>query len=433
MVASVTKAQDKPKLRIFLGSVGDVKQDQEIVDRWAAQNNVDVEVVLGPQSATDYLAQLQQQFAAKSSDLDLIQFDVIWPGILAPNMVDLGPALKEAGIADKFYPRIMQNNTVDGKLVGIPWFTDAGLLYYRTDLLQKYGYTDPPKSWDELQTMAQKIQDGERAAGNSEFWGFVWQGNSYEGLTCDALEWQFANGGGSIVENDKTISVNNAKAVEAFERAKGWVGTISPEGVTTYQEEDARRVFQAGNAAFMRNWPYAYVLGQGGADGKQETSVKDKFAVTVLPGGAAALGGWQLGVSAYSKNVDLASQLAVWLTSPEQQKERWLKLSNLPTMPELYKDADILKASPWIENLVPVFENASPRPSTVTAAKYNDVSTAYFTAVHDILTGKSDAQSSVEDLEVKLQDILGPDFKTGAPPAMGSMEEQMTPEATASS
>src|SRR5262249_31980516 len=149
-------------------------------------------------------------------------------------------------------------------------------------------------------------------------------------------------------------------------------------------------VFQAGNAAFMRNWPYAYVLGQGGADGKTETAIKDKFDVAPLPSGdsgsgAAALGGWQLGVSAYSKNPDLASKLAIWLVSPAQQKERWLRLTNLPTMPAIYKDADVVKATPWVTNLVPVFENASPRPSTVTASKYNDVSVAYFTAVHDVL------------------------------------------------
>ncbi len=410
-----TKAQT-PKLRIFLGSVGDVKQDQEIVDRWAKENNVEVEVVLGPQSATDYLAQLQQIFAAKSADLDLIQFDVIWPGILAPHMLDLGPAVEAAGIADKFYSRIVENNTVDGKLVGIPWFTDAGLLYYRTDLLKEYGYDAVPTSWEELAEAAAKIQEGERAKGNAEFWGFVWQGNAYEGLTCDAVEWVFGNGGGSIVENDKTVSINNEKAIAAIERAKSWIGTISPEGVTPYQEEDARKVFQAGNAAFMRNWPYAYVLGNGGAAGDQETAIKGMFAVAPLPGGGAALGGWQLGVSAYSANAELASELAVWLTSPEQQKDRWLKLNNLPTMPEIYKDADVLAATPWIEPLVPVFENASPRPSTVTAAQYNEVSKLFFTAVHDALTGKTPAADALEDLEVKLLDLLGEGFEAGPPP-----------------
>lgn len=418
IAGSAPVSGQQPTLNVFLGSVGDLATEQAILDRWGAENGVTVQIVRGPQSATDYLAQLQQLFAAQSTDIDLIQFDVIWPGILAPNMLDLGPALEEAGLTEKFYQRILANNTVDGKVVGAPWFTDAGMLYYRTDLLEKYGFTAPPATWDELAEMAQTIQDGERAEGNAEFYGFVWQGNAYEGLTCDALEWQFGNGGGSIVEMDKTISVNNPAAIEAFERAAGWVGTISPEGVTTYQEEDARRVFQAGNAAFMRNWPYAYVLGNGGADGTQETAIKDLFSVTALPGGGAALGGWQLGVSAYSANPDLATQLAVWLVQPEQQKERWLKLNNLPTMPEIYQDPEVLEATPWIEALVPVFENASPRPSTVTAEKYNDVSTAYFNAVHSILTGEVDAATAVEDLELELLDILGDDFKVGPPPAM---------------
>lgn len=242
-----TKAQT-PKLRVWIGSVGDVAQDQAILDRWGAENGVEVEAVLAPQSATDYLAQLQQLLAAKDTSIDLIQFDVIWPGILADNMLDLGPAAMEAGLLEQFYPRIVENNTVNGKLVGLPWFTDAGLLYYRTDLLEKYN-VEVPTTWDELAAAAKTIQDGERAAGNAEFWGFVWQGNAYEGLTCDALEWIFSNGGGSIVEADKTISINNEKAVAAIERAKSWIGTISPDGVTTYQEEDARKVFQAGNAA----------------------------------------------------------------------------------------------------------------------------------------------------------------------------------------
>jgi len=441
MLHSSTHAQDAKTIKIFLGSVGDLKPDQAIVDRWAADKGVKVEFVYAPQSATDILAVIQQFLAAKSQDVDIIQFDTIWPGILAPNMLDLAPYIEKAGFdTTQFYPRLFQNNIVDGKVVGLPWFTDAGLLYYRIDLLKKYGYDAAPTTWDELTAMATKIQEGERAAGNSEFYGYVFQANAYEGLTCDALEWQFSNGGGSIVEADGTISVNNPATIKALERAAGWVGTIAPEGVTTYQEEDARRVFQAGNAAFMRNWPYAFLLGQGGADGKTETAIKDQFNVAPLPAGdagygAAALGGWQLGVSAYSPNADLAAELVLYLVSPEVQKERALKLSNLPTIESLYTDSDIAVQIPFIAQLVPVFQNASPRPSTVTASKYNDVSVAYFTAVHSVLTGDADAATAMEDLETQLGDILGDGFKVGAPPAampMGTAEAMMpTAEATA--
>ena len=160
------------------------------------------------------------------------------------------------------FERIVQNNTVEGfGLMGIPWFTDAGLLYYRTDLLEEYGFDAPPATWTELEEMATTIQEGERAD-NPDFWGFVWQGAAYEGLTCDALEWQVSYGGGEIVEPDGTISINNEQAALAFDTAAGWVGNISPPGVVSYQEEDARGVWQAGNSAFMRNWPYAYSAGQ---------------------------------------------------------------------------------------------------------------------------------------------------------------------------
>ncbi len=411
-------------INIFLGSVGDVSKDQAQVDRFVAANpGITVKIVLAPQSATDILGVIQQDLAAKSSDIDIYQYDTIWPGILADNLVDLGPAIKDAKFdTSAFYPTLYNNDNVGGKQVGVPWFTDAGLLYYRTDLLKKYGYDHAPKTWTELETMAAKIQVGEQAT-NKDFYGFVFQGNAYEGLTCDALEWQYANGGGLIVEKDGTIDVNNPKAIAAIDRAAKWIGTISPKGVTGYGEEDARRVFQGGNAAFMRNWPYAYVLGNGGADGKQETKVKGLFDVEALPSGdsghgAATLGGWQLGVSIYSKHPAEATKLVLYLTGKDEQKIKALTQSNLPTIKSLYTDADIAKQIPFIANLVPVFENASPRPATITAAKYNDVSVAYFTAVHDVLTGKTDAKTAFADLEVNLTQILGKaNFKIGPVPA----------------
>src|SRR5690606_37868009 len=143
----------------------------------------------------------------------------------------------------EYFPRIVENNTVGDKLVGIPWFTDAGLMYYRTDLLEKYGYEGPPTTWSEFEEMANTIQEGERAE-NPDFWGYTWQGNAYEGLTCNALEWQVSNGGGFIIEEgddgSPTVTVNTPQVVAAMEMAAGWVGTISPEGVTTYLEEESR-------------------------------------------------------------------------------------------------------------------------------------------------------------------------------------------------
>ena len=242
----------------------------------------------------------------------------------------------------------------------------------------------------------------------------MWQGNAYEGLTCDALEWVKSAGGGQIIEPDGTISINNQAAIDIVDQAAGWVGTISPPGVTAYAEEDARGVWQAGNAAFMRNWPYAYSLGQA-----DDSEIKDLFDVSALPGAtagetAATLGGWQLAVSKYSEHPEEAAKLALFMTSPEEQKTRAIEGSYNPTIPALYEDADVLAAAPFFGSLLDVFTGAVARPSTVTAPDYAATSSSFFTAVHSVLTGDRSAADAFAVLELDYQDAF-PDFTVGTP------------------
>jgi len=395
------------EISISCGAVaGELKLCQDGSAAWAKKTGNTVKVVQTPNDTNDRLALYQQSLAAKSSDIDVYQLDVVWPGLLGQHFIDLKPFFTKAEIAT-YFPRIISNNTVGGKLVGIPWFTDAGLLYYRSDLVKKYGL-NAPKTWDELQTAAVKIQEGERKAGNAGFQGFVFQGKNYEGLTCDALEWVFSYGGGTIVDNSGKITINNPKAVAALKEAASWVKGISPEGVTTYAEEDARGIFQAGNAAFMRNWPYAWAKGQD-----NESKVKGLIGVVPLPKGgadgqnAATLGGWQLGVSKYSKNQKIAADLVKYLAGPEEQKRRAIEGSYNPTIASLYKDADILKAAPFFGSLYDVFTNAVARPSSPTKGKYNQVSNAFASSVHDVLIGKSTAEDALSSLASQLERIKG--------------------------
>ena len=295
-----------------------------VAEEWAQKTGNKLEYISRPNDASATLQLFQQYWAAKSSDVDVFMIDVIWQGICGPHAVDLKKYYKEDEIK-AFFPRIIQNNTVGGKLVSIPWFTDAGLLYYRTDLLEKYGYKEPPKTWEELTEMGKKIQDGERKAGNADFQGFVFEGKASESVTCNAVEWIYSYGGGTVIDPDKNVTINNPNAIKALETAKSWVGTISPTNVTTYGEEEARYIWQAGNAAFMRNWPYAYPLGQD-----SKSPISGKFDISVLPKGgddgknAACLGGWQLMVSAYSKVPDAAADLVKYLTycrAPEEARD----------------------------------------------------------------------------------------------------------------
>ena len=364
-----------------------------------------VTLVPMPSSTTDQFGQYKLWLAAGSSDIDVYQTDVIWAPQLADQFLDLTDVAKD--VAKSHFPSIIESQTVNGKLVALPYFTDAPALYYRKDLLEKYGKT-PPKTWDEMAATAKEIQDKERAAGNKDIYGFVFQGNAYEGLTCDALEWVKSSGGGQIVEADGTISVNNPKAAAALDRAKSWVGGISPAGVLAYGEEDSRGVWQVGNAVFMRNWPYAYALGNS-ADSK----VKGKFDVVPLPAGsamdksAATLGGWNLAVSKYSKHPKEAIQLALFLASAETQKANALFASHLPTIMSLYDDADIAKAQPIIPNWKQIFLNAVPRPSAPTKVKYNEVSSLFWNAVHDTISGKGTGADNLEVLEAKLTTLKG--------------------------
>ncbi len=394
-------------VRAALGAVGvELEVGQEQADRYmAACPNITIELIEVPDQVQDRLALYQQLWEAESGEIDIFQVDVIWPGIIAEHVVDLNEYLAEDYVG-QFFPDMIAGQTIEGALVAIPWFTDAAGLYYRTDLLEKYGL-EVPTTWDELEAAATTIQEGERAEGMAEFFGYVWQGNSYEGLTCDAHEWLVSETGETFIAPDGTINVNNDAYVAALERAAGWVGTISPEAVTTYGEEESRAVWQAGNAAFMRNWPYAW--GLGNAD---DSVIAGLFDYAPLPMGdsraAACLGGWQLAVSRYSANVDAAVSVAAFLASPDEQKTRALSPQGAnPTIPALYDDPELADANPLFARMGPILSTAFPRPSGVTAERYNDASSIFFSYTHDVLTAQSDAQTAVEDMELDMQDLIG--------------------------
>ncbi|MBF9196709.1 ABC transporter substrate-binding protein [Microvirga terrestris] len=373
------------------------------VDAWAKKTGNTVKIVSTPNSATERLALYQQLLAAGASDIDVFQIDVVWTGILADHLMDLS-AKGQADIDDHL-PAMVETSRVNGKLMAMPWFADAGLLYYRQDLLDKYK-RPVPQTWADLTETARMIQDGERKEGRGDFWGYVWQGRAYEGLTTNALEWVASFGGGTIVDEKGDVTIENPKAAEALKAAAGWVGTVTPEGVLNYTEEESRGVFQSGNAAFMRNWPYAWALAQGA-----DSTIKGKVSIAPLPKGgtdgrhAGTLGGQLLAVSKYSKNADAATDLVLNLTGQQEQKRRAVEGSFNPTIVALYSDADIARANPFIGDLVDVFTNAVARPATATGQTYNKVSTEFFNAVHQVLSKRSEPAQALNRLDRDLKRI----------------------------
>ncbi|HXT38063.1 MAG TPA: ABC transporter substrate-binding protein [Chloroflexota bacterium] len=391
---------------ITLTYVGDAvglghNRDLILAAEFTKDTGIGVNIIPQPVASTDSYSQKVRNFQAKSSAFDVMMIDVVWPGAFAPYLVDLKPYFSAAAIKQQA-AGIVANDTVGGHLVAMPWFGDFGILYYRTDLLKKYGFSHPPKTWDELTSMAKTIQAGERKS-NSRFSGFVFQGNAYEGLTCDALEWLASSGTPNFVVNGKA-DLNNPKAIAMLKLAQSWIGTISPRGVTTYQEGDAQVAFTSGNAAFERNWPYAYALNL--ATGSK---VIGKFDVTTLPAEAGSqpvgtVGGWQLAVSKFSKNIPASVEFLRYMTSPAAEKFNAIYAGLVPTMASVASDPQVLKAQPYLK---PAIANVMrvTRPAGIFGVNYTKASQVIFQGINQVLNG-SDPSSIVSGLDTKLNAIL---------------------------
>jgi trehalose/maltose transport system substrate-binding protein len=400
--AAAIKKQYGGQSITFVGdSVGGGHQrDLALAGQFSKDTGIKVNVVPHPAASDASFSQLARAFSTHSSSIDVAMIDVVWPGSFAPFLVDLKPKL---GAEAKMHaPGIIQSDTVAGKLVAMPWFGDFGMLYYRTDLLKKYGFTSPPTTWAQLFSMAAKIENGEKAS-NPNFSGFVFQGNAYEGLTCDSLEWIASSGGGHFVDGTKA-TINNPKAAAILDLFRKNIGVTTPRGVTTYQEGETHTAFIDGDAAFMRNWPYAYSLAEA-----KGSKVAGKFAVAPLPhgpggGSVATVGGWQLAVSKYSKHPDASIEFVRYMTSKAVEKFDTITNSNVPTIPSLANDPQVRKAAPYLNPATAGVPRAT-RPSTALGVHYNEGSKDIYQAVSRILNGAS-ASSVLPGLQAQLQALL---------------------------
>ena len=373
---------------------------------WSDRTGHAVTVTSPPARTNERYFKYLVELGSGDASVDVFQIDVIWPGLLARHFIDLARYIDADTLAEHF-PAIIANNTVDGRLVGMPWYTDVGMLFYRKDLLDRHGFRVPQR-WSELADTALAIQTAERDRGQRELWGFVFQGASYEGLTCNVLEWISSHGGGELVEADGSIAVDSPAAVLALARAASWVGTIAPERVTTFSEEDARIVAQRGNAVFMRNWPYAWSLLNA-----PDSPVSGKFDIAPLPAGGpgggsrGTLGGWQLAVSRYSAHPEEAADLVRYLTSEEVQRRRAIDGSYAPTIASLYADPAVLDANPFFAKLPPLLERAVARPTARTGESYMAVSTRVWEAAHSALSGNKSPRQALAELHQRLEAIRG--------------------------
>jgi trehalose/maltose transport system substrate-binding protein len=383
----------------------------EDLQDFTKKTGIQVKRLPGPDSPHGRLALWRESLEKGDGTPDVCSIDVIWSGILSPFLMDLKPYF--AADVSSQHPVVVASYTVGDKLVAVPHHAYVGAMIYRSDLLGRYGYREPPKTWEEMETMASRIQAGERARGQKHFWGFVWQGAAAEDLTCAGLEWQKGDGGGRIIEDDRTISVSNPRAIRAWQRAARWVGSISPPGVTAYAKWDAENTWRSGNAAFLRGWVSDYSLINLHIPPRNST----RYGVSSLPGGAAGradtLGGDGLAVSRTSTHPHEALELVRFLRRKDAQLMSASRHSEPPKELELFELPDILEPYPNASKFRQNGGSVVARPSVVACDKYEDVSRAYARAVHSVLTGETLSSAAVAALEKELVEITG--FRCGLP------------------
>ncbi len=383
------------------GAVGAELQVLKTQVKEFMQLNPGIKVVLMPMpnSTTDRYNLDVTYLSSEMPEPDILLLDTINPPAFANFLVNLKPYFTSKELS-QFFPGAISNDTYNGRLVAMPWFVDAGILYYRKDLLKKYGF-QPPKTWSELIHEAQVISKGEKID------GYVWQGASYEGLTCDLMEWVHSFGGAIL--NDKGQVVSNSPEVKAaLQMAYDMVYKykITPKGVTTWMEEDSRHIFQNGDAVFMRNWPYCWPLLNS-----EGSAVNGKVGVEVLPEGtgfpnvrhSATLGGWELGINKYSQHVAQDVKLIKFLLEPQQEAYKAIHAGEAPSVLSVYNDPTVTQAVPLFKSLFNVFQNAEPRPKSPI---YSQISQVLYQNVNAMLSGQLSVEQTQKNITDQLQKLL---------------------------
>ncbi len=381
---------------------------EEIVADFTRQTGIEV-TLLRQSSDTDIQRQsLTIALNSRQEHPDVFMMDVAWIGQFAQSgyLQPLDPYVRPGGLEpNAFFPRIIATaDRHQGRLVGLPIYIDGGILYYRTDLLEAHGLAQP-QTWDELVAASQKVQAAMRPS-QPAFYGFVWQGAQYEGLTCNWLEYAYSNRGGIIEEPNARLTIDTPANVAATQFMYDLIHTyrISPPNTyTEMREEQARVHFQTGNALFERNWPYAWALHQG-----QDSPVRGKVGIAALPhfaGGksVSAMGGWHAGLSRFCRDKNKAARFIQHITSYEVQKKLALAVGWNPGRRDVYDDPQVLARMPYLKPLAELFANMQPRPNV---PYYTLVSETMQRHINGVLSGRATAQEGLAAAQEEIDRII---------------------------
>ncbi|WP_235854485.1 ABC transporter substrate-binding protein [Nonomuraea aridisoli] len=364
---------------------------QPLLDRWNQAHPAEKVTLLElPEAADEQRAQMVANLQARSSRYDVLGLDVILTAEFAENgwIIPL-----ERGLfpLDRFLPPVVETALYKGKLWAVPYTSNAGLLYYRTDLVDK-----PPRTWAELRDQAREITK------KHDIGGYAGQFLAYEGLTVNFSE-AVQSAGGEIVSRDGgEVTLDPATGGTALDFLiqgvrEGWI----PKESLNYKEEESRLAFQEGRLAFARNWPHAY--------GPAKAELGDKVAVTRLPGlngpGSSTLGGANLAVSAFSKHQQTAQEFIRYFTSLENERRVLTEGSFPPVWTELYDDPELIERFPYLPVLKESILTAKARP---VSANYNQLSLVIASSVAKVLGDPTpeSADDVAASMKSELEEII---------------------------
>jgi multiple sugar transport system substrate-binding protein len=357
-----------------------------VIDNFNKANpNANVKLLELPEDAVEQRRLQIQRLRAKSTECDVLGMDVIWTAEYAAQgwLKDVSDYISENG--DNFIKSTVDTTEFEGKNWAVPFNSNAGFIYYRTDQVN-----EAPKDWESMY---------KEAADNN---GIVYQGFRYEGLTVNFLELVYSKGGSIVSDDGKKATANSQEVKDVLKfMADGIKNGAAPKANTTYKEEESRRAFESGNATFMRNWPYAYALGK-------DSKIADKFDIATFPGfagqeGAGVLGGYNLGISAYSKNPEGSLAFIEFATKADQQKIQVTEASLPAVVASVYDDPEVKKAMPFAAELRTAIEQAQPRP---VSPVYPQISEAVYNNVYDALQGNTSPDEAASKMNDEIQKAL---------------------------
>ncbi|AFY66694.1 ABC transporter substrate-binding protein [Geitlerinema sp. PCC 7407] len=378
--ASWVLAQQPVTVTVLLQTL-EASQWSSLIEDFEAENpNIRISIIEGP-NATDAISDLYtSSFLLGDSPYDLVYMDIVWvPKYAAAGwLLPLSDRVTDEDLND-YLEADLEGGRYDGELYRIPFRTDAGMLYYRRDLLEEAGF-EPPETFDDLMRISKALQNAGEAT-----WGFVWQGNQYEGLVADYVEILEGYGGFWIDPDTREIGLDQPAAIASVEFLLSTIREgISPPGVTTYQEEETLRLFQNGSTVFLRNWPYVWP-----EVNREDSPIAGKVALKAMvhaPGenSGACKGGWGFGIAKSSRHPDEAWKVVEFFSRAESQKQFVLENGYVPSRKSLFRDADILAKYSYYDELIDVVEQSVLRPPIGQYDQASDILQRYLSSA---LTG----------------------------------------------